>query len=146
MKIKNLNAKLATLFFGAVSIIGLGSFAISAQAAGTLVNAAGRTGVCPGVSPNGGVDCVYPTASYTSYKNLYSIEHRGGSGADFWICNASAGYNPPVSVSTNAWGCVHKNLGPGWESTFRNPFSLPTAVDIFVNVHNDGQSTTFKLN
>jgi hypothetical protein len=115
----------------------------SANAA--VVRAAGKTGVCTGNVPNGGVDCIYPAAANTSYNYLYVLEHTGGSGADFWICNATAGYTAPTSISAGGSGCVFKKLGPGWESSFRNPFALTTAVDIYINVHNNGQSTSFRL-
>ena len=67
-----------------------------------LIRAAGKTGTCIGNVLNGGVDCIYPTAQGVSYNYLYVIEHTGGSGTDFWICNASAGYTTPTSNNSSS--------------------------------------------
>jgi hypothetical protein len=106
-------------------------------------DARGLQGNCTG-NATGAVDCIFPTQAYTSYVNLSKITYNSGSGADFWICNATDGYNPPTSTGATYSGCSWKNLGPGWAPSFVSPYP-GKSVDVYVNVHNNGWLTYFRF-
>jgi hypothetical protein len=105
---------------------------------------------CPGTNPSG-FDCIRPTESGKSYGNLYYAIYRSGSGFDVFFCNATSGYSQPTSPNGTYNGCVKKSVGPGWgTNNAKNPY-WPSAngnyyqTDIFINVHNNGQTSYFDL-
>jgi hypothetical protein len=140
-----INALLLTCFTSTVSVF---SSPNSANAALIDVGAVPELS-CYGLQTNGRVDCVFPVQNGYSYTNFQKVIWKGGSGFDVFFCNAREKYSVPQSNNGIYSGCVKKVVGgasgqskvaynPGWGLSV-------TATDIYINVHNDYQTSRFDV-
>jgi hypothetical protein len=105
---------------------------------------------CYGLQTNGKVDCEFPE---NGFQKVEEVIWTGGSGFDVFFCNAREKYSVPQSNNGIYSGCDKQVVGgaSGQSKVAYNRYgsflfrfiSRETATDIYINVHNDYQTSRF---